>query len=172
MTATVPPTTYYIYLRKYYLISTTFFNVTFVCSTKSRASAIFLLYTVYNVVFFHFSKDNCLLCQPFRQYLVVVSSFFFLQLIFAQFFLFQNCLKSANYLTIFTPVSYLRSFFFIFSKDNCLLRQPFRQFLAVVSPIFFLSANFCPVFSKSIFTPVIRLVVMLLFLIISASLFI
>ena len=42
MTATVPPTTYHIYLRKYYLMSTTFFNVTIVWSTKSRASAIFL----------------------------------------------------------------------------------------------------------------------------------
>ena len=93
---------------KNYLTSATFFNVTIICSSNSRASAFFLIYDF----FFHFQQGQ-LPAAPT------------LPPIFGG--------RVAN---------------------------------------FFLSANFCPVFSKSIFTPVIRLVVMLLFLIIGASLFI
>ena len=149
-------------------MSTTFFNVTIVWSTKSRASAIFLFKEkkIGDTTTKIWRKDNCLLHQPFRQIFVVVSPISF------SFCKFLPSLKK-NCLTIFTPelfnehlsfqcnyrllhqfasfslFSYLRSFFFFnFSKDNCLLRQPFRQYLMVVSPIIFPSVNFCPVFSK------------------------
>ena len=90
MTATVPLTTYHIYLRKHYLISTTFFNVTIVCCTNSRASAIF------------FSARTTACCaNPSANFWWSCPPIFFLQPIFAQFF--QNWRKSANWLTICTP---------------------------------------------------------------------
>ena len=93
MTATFLPTTYHIFLRKHYLMSTTFFNVTIVCCTNSRASAIFF-------------QQGQLPAAPTLPPIFGgrVRQFFFLQPIFAQFF--QNWRKSANWLTICTPVFY------------------------------------------------------------------
>ena len=73
--------------------------------------------------------------------------------------LWTHYLKSATFFS--TPLAFIepkgepRSFFiptmifFIFGKDNCLLRWPFRQFFYAKSPIFFcFSPYFCPVFWK------------------------
>ena len=75
-----------------------FFNVTIVCSTNSRAPAIFFIYDF----FFHFGQGQL----PAAPTLLPIfwwscRQFFFLQPIFAQFF--QNWRKSANWLTICTP---------------------------------------------------------------------
>ena len=49
----------------------------------------------------------------------------------------------------------------IWRKGNCLLRQPFRQILVVVSPIFFSFSQFLPSFLKKIvcYPPIICLTI-------------
>ena len=128
-----------------------------ICHSKAPDIFFFLL------AFFSpiFSRNDGRLCRPCRKYFPGPGANFsrpcrqffmanlcsVFQALFNEHYFFQRNYYLQHQLTSFSRFSYLR-FFFIFSKDNCLLRQPFRQFLKVVSSIFFLSANFCPVFSK------------------------
>ena len=101
---------------KNYLTSATFFNVTIICSSNSRASAFFLIYDF----FFHFQQGQLPAAPTLPpNFGGGVANFFFS---FSQFLpsFFQNWRKSANWLTICTP-DYCHCFFYNLQTLNIYL---------------------------------------------------